>query len=495
MTLWTTVHDDTRLAGQIDRQMGLINIDKLVTYLHYAGSEPCAFRRFGGRMSGNIPHVLDSLIREDRLLCPKDATPLRKRDNGLQSPVALWRFKNRSLDLYGQYGGQVREFSDFDFAGKVAASLGFGTDVLQNVIDAVADTTLVATDSAYAAEICDLADRLGIMRAEEHIEHSYVVDNRAAMPSIVSAHVPEKAKAGDNVTRSVRIKNDGTSAFNSHGSTPVYISYHWLNKAGQVVEFEGKRSPIPIDLAPGAAVTVICDVAIPGRSGEYQLQFQAVIEGVRWIEEATLTIPIKVEGSIPRPSGFEYSSREYTYAEEHMNGLYMARDILTQKRGAKRVLEVGGGIHPQGNALTVHDCDVVAIDISSPMSQLGQLYFDHVQKNDRMAFITCDAHEPPFAGETFDAVLIFSALHHFSDPVRLLANLRRVMKHDGFIAVMCEPCSPTRNDPIYLRDLEKGINEQAWTVEEYVEIFRRAGLQVESGRIDGGSLKAILVPE
>jgi ubiquinone/menaquinone biosynthesis C-methylase UbiE len=156
-------------------------------------------------------------------------------------------------------------------------------------------------------------------------------------------------------------------------------------------------------------------------------------------------------------------------------------------------LEIGGAIHPQSSAFTA-TCDVAAIDISFAMSQLGKLYFTYVDadKRDRIAFISCDAHEPPFEEKTFDGIVMFAALHHFSDPKRLLVNLRRVLKPGGFIAVMCEPCVPTPGGVEYLRDLRKGINEQCWTVEEHGEIFLLSGLRLISGQIDDASLKVIL---
>ena len=57
---------------------------------------------------------------------------------------------------------------------------------------------------------------------------------------------------------------------------------------------------------------------------------------------------------------------------------------------------------------------------------------------------------------------------------------------------MCEPCMPDPQGAMYLRDLSKGINEQVWSVPEWCVIFARAGLRILEGRVDHGSLKAIL---
>jgi len=444
-------------------------------------------------MQEKLPRVLIKLIEERRLLCPKNALPLVLSDGHLISEDATWKIKSRSVDLYGDYDSDPISFSDHAFAREVAIALKL-EDQLPSVTAAVADTALLAIDPAYTAEIAELADRLGIADRVKHAQEKPLVNNLEAnlsfMPPFMGATLP----AGSSIKRSLRVKNDGQFAVSSEGHSPVHISYHWLDLAGNPVIFEGERSPLPIPLTPGSSVTVICDIITPAMPGKYLFQFQALIEGIRWIEDAIFSIPILVEHEFSRQSPLEYTINNYSYQEDHTLSLYLAEHMLNAIPGSKRLLEVGGGIHPQSNALTRSNCDVVSIDISSPMSQLGQLYFDHVDRNERIAFVTCDAHAPPFQAETFDGVMIFSALHHFADPVRLLTNLKRVLKPHGFIATMCEPCEPNREDPMYIRDLEKGINEQIWTVDEYEEIFNLAGLTIKSGRVDGGSLKAILVP-
>ena len=438
-----------------------------------------------------LPRVLESLTNEGAIICPRAKTPLTRTPDGLGSPLATWRVKNGALDLYAQYGEDRTVFDDNAFAGEVANALGFSEEHRLAVASAVADTALVAGDAEYTAEIVELAERLGIPREAPAIQR-HEPDNLAADLAIINAYVGDNLPKGKRITRSVRIANLGKCAVTSEGPTPVHLSYHWLNSSANPVIFDGLRSPLPVPLGADGSMTVICDIETPAETGHYQLQFQAVVEGVRWVDGATLTAPVFISDEIPEMP-FTRSSTDYSYADDHYVGFEMVSGYLGAASGEKRLLEVGGGIHPQASALARAGCEVVAIDISSPMCQLGQLYFEHVAKIDTMAFITCDAHQPPFVPGTFDGVLIFAALHHFSDPVRLLSNLRQVVKDGGFIAVMCEPCSPDRHAKEYLRDLEKGINEQVWTVEEYVEIFRLSGLRVQEGRIDGGSLKAILV--
>jgi hypothetical protein len=73
--------------------------------------------------------------------------------------------------------------------------------------------------------------------------------------------------------------------------------------------------------------------------------------------------------------------------------------------------------------------------------------------------------------------------------------MRRVVRPDGFVAILCEPIGSYRAETLsaeFRADLEDGINEQIFTDEEYARIFDEAGLVTTRATIDGGSFKAIL---
>jgi len=461
-----------------------------------------------GEKSSHIS-MLHKLVSLGLILCPKLHRPLKITDDGRFATAGgpLWKIQNGALDLYGNYSaGNDGHFEDTELTNAVFSALEFPDrpEIRAAVARAVADTAMVAADPAYSAEIAELADRLGLPRSGQmtmpsapNISIESSDRNREVRISFESTFIESVLPPGRLLRRSVRIRNDGSSVISSKTNNPVNISYHWLDTEGNIVQWDGARSPLPVDLQPGGKVTVICDIETPAKAGHYRLQFQPVIEGMYWVEGNLLTREVTIDPDPPDRLPLAPSGRDYDYQEDHAVGLSMIVRYMNDKHadGPCRILEVGGGIHPQSAALMAHDCEVISIDISFAMSQLGQLYFDHVawDKKRNISFISCDAHAPPFAVATFDGIIIFSALHHFAEPQRLLGNLRRVLKPDGFIAVMCEPCHPDRGDAMYLRDLSKGINEQCWSVEEYAEIFFLAGLKLASGQLDGGSLKVILV--
>ncbi len=73
------------------------------------------------------------------------------------------------------------------------------------------------------------------------------------------------------------------------------LSYHWLEADGTtVVEREGRRTAIPLEVAPGEAVTVFLEVRGPGRGGDFVLVLDMVREHVAWFGE-----PLPAAGEEP----------------------------------------------------------------------------------------------------------------------------------------------------------------------------------------------------
>jgi SAM-dependent methyltransferase len=114
--------------------------------------------------------------------------------------------------------------------------------------------------------------------------------------------------------------------------------------------------------------------------------------------------------------------------------------------------------------------------------------------SERLAFLCADATHLPFESETFDIIAMFATLHHFPEPEVLLRELRRLVRPDGLVAVLCEPTGDTLETVDTLRDLTKGINEQVFTSAEYTAIFAAAGLELIDGTQGGNSLRAFLRP-
>jgi hypothetical protein len=95
--------------------------------------------------------------------------------------------------------------------------------------------------------------------------------------------IPTAMQAGKEYTVRVTVRNDGAATWGSEPSTqdaiaPVYLSYHWLHPTGMgFAVYDGLRTPLPHDVAPGEACSVSeVRVAAPPTGGAYRLQITLV---------------------------------------------------------------------------------------------------------------------------------------------------------------------------------------------------------------------------
>lgn len=94
-------------------------------------------------------------------------------------------------------------------------------------------------------------------------------------------------------------------------------------------------------------------------------------------------------------------------------------DMLLMRTQAPRVLVLGGGILGQG----------ISALMSKPSIEIVE---SDVSFGPRTGII-CDAHDIPFADESFDAVVAQAVLEHVADPYRCVEEIHRVLSEDGLV--------------------------------------------------------------
>jgi SpoIID/LytB domain protein len=87
-------------------------------------------------------------------------------------------------------------------------------------------------------------------------------------------------------TLAVKLTNNGNIPWNAAGANPVNLSYHILDAAGRAVVWDGARTPLGGDVAPGASKDLSITFTTPGQSGTYTLVVDLVREGIGWFEGA-----------------------------------------------------------------------------------------------------------------------------------------------------------------------------------------------------------------
>jgi hypothetical protein len=117
----------------------------------------------------------------------------------------------------------------------------------------------------------------------------------ATLSATYAATVPATALAGTTISVPVTVRNTGDEMWNWSGPNPVLLTYHWESADGGILVWEGVRSALGSDVAPGASRAVAATVVIPAYAGDYQIRFHLVKEGVVWFPNPATVYPIKVE--------------------------------------------------------------------------------------------------------------------------------------------------------------------------------------------------------
>lgn len=79
----------------------------------------------------------------------------------------------------------------------------------------------------------------------------------------------------------------------------VRVSYHWRSPDGAVTVYEGMRTPLPCNVAPGETTIVPVWVRAPDEPGDHLLEIDLVHEHVRWFE-APLPLTVTVADRLHR---------------------------------------------------------------------------------------------------------------------------------------------------------------------------------------------------
>ena len=106
---------------------------------------------------------------------------------------------------------------------------------------------------------------------------------------------------------------------------------------------------------------------------------------------------------------------------------------------------------------------------------------------DNIRFSVEDATELSFADSSFDAVIISNALHIMPDPVKVLANIKRVLKPNGLLIAPNFShghisASSWNLNAKFLKFI--GFETYSkWTPEEYIEFIQQNGFRVERWQV------------
>jgi arsenite methyltransferase len=102
------------------------------------------------------------------------------------------------------------------------------------------------------------------------------------------------------------------------------------------------------------------------------------------------------------------------------------------------ILDVGCGTGANAMALLTHNqgkCRVVGLDNSEPMLAIGRKNLESFSYGSNMSFEVGDGHEIPFPDGHFDAAMIIQVLEYSKEPIRMLTEVKRVLRKGGRLFV------------------------------------------------------------
>lgn len=112
-----------------------------------------------------------------------------------------------------------------------------------------------------------------------------------------------RLRAATTATATVELENAGTGTWHAFGPAHIRLSYHWLDRFGNVLVWEGLRVLPDGPVAPATRLRLELPIAAPMPPGGYRLALDIVDEGRLWFGELggrTLDIDVTVEPRIAR---------------------------------------------------------------------------------------------------------------------------------------------------------------------------------------------------
>ena len=86
-------------------------------------------------------------------------------------------------------------------------------------------------------------------------------------------------------------------------------------------------------------------------------------------------------------------------------------------------------------AKNTQNIQMTAVDLSDEMLKFASNNASNQGVDHKITFIKADAKGLPFEDNAFDAVFSHNMLHHLTEPQKMLAEIKRVVKSDGSIII------------------------------------------------------------
>jgi SAM-dependent methyltransferase len=168
-----------------------------------------------------------------------------------------------------------------------------------------------AADEILHEQKVDLLAKHWIVYAEKGLPEERIVlprmlPGRLSETEVQGAHDagysdydgPQELSAGVEVRARINLHNRSYRVWSSrHPEKPDYLSYHWLDRRGDIVVWDGERTPLPRDIGPQEECDLMFHLKAPETPGRYILALDMVQENAVWFSDAGtpwLRLPFRI---------------------------------------------------------------------------------------------------------------------------------------------------------------------------------------------------------
>jgi ubiquinone/menaquinone biosynthesis C-methylase UbiE/uncharacterized protein YbaR (Trm112 family) len=159
----------------------------------------------------------------------------------------------------------------------------------------------------------------------------------------------------------------------------------------------------------------------------------------------------------------------------------LAKHFLETSDGAGYVLDLGAAAAGESEILFHHGHKMVPIDVNDIALSYSKIRAKQF-RNEEMPCYAADAHNLPFADETFDKIVALEVLHHMERVETVFSELYRVLKPGGHVFTL-EPYAYNPYRRISeVRDYFRGTIEKSFSERQLTNLFKTHHFQVMSLR-------------
>lgn len=152
----------------------------------------------------------------------------------------------------------------------------------------------------------------------------------------------------------------------------------------------------------------------------------------------------------------------------------------SEPKKSDKLLEVAAGTCILGRAFSKYVAQVTCLDVTTAMLEIGKKESEKENINN-IIFVKGFAEKLPFLDNSYDIVISRLAFHHFSNPIPIFAEMKRVLKDNGkLILIDMIPRDISLRDEIdRIETIRDNSHVRELSLEEMTKLYNDNNLKLE----------------